>query len=276
MTDLDPAISTKLATLKQTLRQVGPLAVALSGGTDSTLLLKLAVDALPEGVVALTAVSDTIPPEELELARQLAGQIGAEHVLLETSELDDPRFLENTPQRCYFCRHIVYETLVQYAHSHGYAIVVDGSNADDSLDYRPGLQAAREYGIRSPLQEVGLSKAEIRAAARWLQLPNWDKPAAPCLATRIPYRTSITRDALRQVHQAERLLKELGFQQVRVRSHGQLARIEVPPQQLSGALAQRESVVAALKAVGYVYVTLDMQGFRSGSMNETVKGYGRQ
>lgn len=260
----------KINTLKATLQAMGSAVVAYSGGIDSTLLLKVAHDVLGERAIGVTAVSASVPQDELEEARQLAQQIGAGHILLEGQETDDPRYLENTPNRCYFCRHITYTDIVAYAQENGFGFVLDGTNADDLNDHRPGRKAAREHGVRSPLQEAGLTKAEIRSLARQYGLPNWDKPAAACLSSRIPYGTHISIEMLAQVEAGERALKAMGFSQLRVRHHERVARIEVPAERFQEVLAQRSQIVSALQQAGYQYVTLDLAGFRSGSMNEVL------
>ncbi|MGQ9501645.1 MAG: ATP-dependent sacrificial sulfur transferase LarE [Anaerolineae bacterium] len=265
-------MSTKLKQLKDLLRSMGCVAVAYSGGTDSTLLLKVAYDVLgSERVIALTAVSPSLPMVEREEARAIAQQIGVRHVLIETHELEDARYVANTPERCYFCKHVILEQLMHYAQREGFLTLVDGANADDLYDHRPGSRAARKWGVRSPLQEAGLTKAEIRDLARTLGLSNWDKPSAACLASRVPYGTPVTAELLRRIEQAEAAVRQLGVRQLRVRHHGALTRIEVEPTDFALIMEHRTEVVQALRALGYAYVTLDLAGFRSGSMHDAYR-----
>ena len=266
----------KLAELEKIFRGLESVVVAYSGGVDSTLALKVAYETLGERAVAATAVSASLPEYERVEAEQIAQQIGARHILIESYETEDDRYLANAPNRCYFCKSEVYDVLLDIAQKEGVRHVVDGTNADDARDHRPGRQAAREHGVRSPLQEAGLTKAEVRRLARRYGLPNWDKPAAACLSSRIPYGKLITLEALSQVERAEFALHKLGFRQLRVRHHEQIARIEIEPEDFRQVLAQREEIVACLKGLGYTYVTLDLAGFRSGSMNEAIKANGRR
>lgn len=263
-------IPQKLTQLKEILLEMQSVAVAYSGGTDSTLLLKVAYDCLGKQAIGLTAVSASLPAQELHEAQEIARHIGVEHVLLESRETQDPRYLENSPERCYFCKTNVLDELIAYAREAGYQYILDGTNADDAHDHRPGRRAAKERGVRSPLLEAELGKAEIRQLARQFQLPNWDKPAAACLSSRVPYGTLITIETLDQVEQAEAALRKLGFRQLRVRHHDQVARIEVPSADFESVLLQRETIVSAIQKAGYNYVTLDLAGFRSGSMNEVL------
>jgi len=260
----------KVERVKAILQDMESVLVAYSGGVDSTLLLKIAYDVLGERALAVTTVSPTLPDYELAEAKAIAQQIGARYVVFDKHEMEDERFLANTPDRCYFCKASVCQQLIEYAQQHGYRYVIDGSNADDTGDYRPGARAARKYGMRSPLQETGFTKADIRALARELGLPNWDKPSSACLASRLPYGDPITAEKLTRIGQAEGVLRDLGLRQYRVRHHGDVARIEVAQADFDAVLTHREHIVAALKALGYACVALDLAGFRSGSMNEVI------
>jgi pyridinium-3,5-biscarboxylic acid mononucleotide sulfurtransferase len=267
-------VQDKLNRLNGLLKDMESVVVAYSGGVDSAFLLKVATGCLAERAVGVTAVSASLPSYEREEAETLARSIGARHILIDSHETEDRNYLENSPNRCYFCKSDVYTRLIDYAEQNGFHFVVDGTNLDDVGDHRPGRQAARERGVRSPLQEAGFTKEDIRSAARELGLPNWDKPSAACLSSRIPYGSTITLEALSQVAQAELLLRKLGFRQLRVRHHDTLARIELEPQDFAGALERHEEIVAGLKKLGYTYVTLDLAGFRSGSMNEMLRKNG--
>jgi uncharacterized protein len=243
--------------------------VAYSGGADSTLVAAVAARALGERSLAVTAVSPSLPLGELEEARSVAGRLGVCHRTVRTRETERPEYLANGLDRCYHCKTELYDVLGAVAAEAGGATVVSGANLDDLGDYRPGLRAAEEHGVRHPLVEVGLSKADVRAAARSLGVPTWDKPASACLSSRIAFGVTISVEELSKVGRAERILKDLGFRQCRVRVHGDLVRIEVEPEDLA-RLSQpgvRDRVVEAILGLGYRYVTLDLQGFRSGSMN---------
>ena len=265
------AMTEKLAHLKELLREMDGAVVAFSSGVDSTFLLRVAHEVLGERVIAATIRSHTFPRRELDEAVAFCRAEGVRHEVIDSEELDIPGFAENPPDRCYHCKRELFGRLLAFAHANGLAAVLEGSNVDDDGDYRPGRRAIKELGIRSPLHEAGLTKAEIRALSREMGLHTSDKPSFACLASRFPYGERITAEGLERVGRAERWLREeLGLTQLRVRSHGELARIEVPPDDIPRLAARAAEIAAAFKGLGFAYVTLDLRGYRTGSMNEVL------
>jgi uncharacterized protein len=263
----------KLKRLEKILQQMQGLVVAFSGGVDSTFLLKVAHDVLGKHVIAVTALSPTFPLAELKSAKELARSLGVRHQLIRSNELSIPEFVSNPPNRCYYCKKDLFTRLLEIARKKNIPWAADGSNSDDAHDFRPGAIAAKELGIRKPLMEARLGKEEIRILSRKSGLPTGDKPSAACLSSRLPYGETITAEKLKQVGRAEQFLQKLGFTQVRVRHHNGIARIEVLPAELGRFMerALQARVTKQLRGIGYQYVTLDLQGYRMGSMNEVLK-----
>jgi uncharacterized protein len=265
-------LTEKLTQLKTIFIEAERALIAYSGGIDSTLVAKVAYDVLGDRALAVTAVSPSLLPEELEDAKIQAATIGIAHELVNTHEMDNPNYTANPVNRCYFCKSELHDTLKPLALKWGYPYVIDGVNADDLQDYRPGIQAAYERGARSPLAEVAITKLEVRQLSQVLGLPWWDKPAQPCLSSRFPYGEEITVEKLQRVGRAEIYLRNLGYHNLRVRSQGDTARIELPPETIKDFVNTTDlpTLVAKLQALGFIYVTLDLEGYRSGKLNQEI------
>ncbi|MHC4307619.1 MAG: ATP-dependent sacrificial sulfur transferase LarE [Planctomycetota bacterium] len=265
-------VEEKLSKLKAIISELESVVVAFSGGVDSTLVTKVCYDTLKDNAMAVTARSETYPDFEFKEAQKLAREIGIKHMVIDTSELAIEGFANNPPERCYFCKSELFGKLKEIAGEQGFLNVADGANLDDTQEFRPGLQASRELNVRSPLKEAGLAKTDIREVSKMLKLPNWDKPAYACLSSRFPYGQSITEEKLSMVSEAEKYLRGLGLIQFRVRHHETIARIEVLPEDINILTNSpaREELTAKFKEIGFTYVTLDLAGYRSGSMNEVL------
>jgi uncharacterized protein len=263
-------LTNKLDQLYRLFAEMDKALIAYSGGVDSTLVAKIAYDALGDRALAVTANSPSLLPEDLEDAQIQAATIGIAHEIVQTQEIENPNYTANPVNRCYFCKSELHDTLKPLALERGYPFVVDGVNADDLRDYRPGIQAAKERGARSPLAEVGITKLEVRELSQQLGLPWWDKPAQPCLSSRFPYGEEITIAKLQRVGRAERYLRGLGYKTLRVRSEGETARIELPPEQIQTFALNTDlpGLVSVFQSFGFIYVTLDLEGFRSGKLNQ--------
>jgi uncharacterized protein len=270
-------IEQKWDRLKTLLRGMKCAVLAYSGGVDSSLLLRAAAEVMGPHLIAVTAVSETYPPGELEAAEEFARTLGVTHRILHTQELASEEFARNSPERCYFCKKELYGKLKKIAETEEIFCILDGSNTDDLDDYRPGRKAAEEFSVRSPLVETGLSKSDVRELARFLNIPAWDKPSLACLSSRIPYGMRITPDIIETVKTAEDHLRFLGLRQVRVRHHGDIARIEIEREAFGQLLSNEavEKITTALKGLGYTYVCLDLEGYRTGSMNAALDEHRR-
>ena len=267
----DAGLDSKYKALLDNLAAYGSALTAFSGGVDSSLVAFLAHQVLGGRALAATSCSESLTREDFALTQRLAADWGMAHRVIKTGEIENPDYLANPVNRCYFCKSTLYADLAGLAEKEGYEVILNGTNADDLGDHRPGLLAAEEYGVRSPLVECGFTKPEIRRLAARLGMENAEKPQAACLSSRVPYGLSISLPVLSQIEKAERVLKRLGFPQLRVRHHDDVARIEVPPEDFPRVVEHREALLDELQALGYRYVTLDLQGFRSGSLNEGLK-----
>lgn len=265
-------VTEKLQQLQALFQEMERALIAYSGGIDSTLVAKIAYDVLGDQALAVTAVSPSLLPEDLEDARIQAAEIGIQHQEIQTQEMANPNYTSNPVNRCYFCKSELHDSLKPLAQTWGYLYIVDGVNADDLGDYRPGIQAAKERGVRSPLAELGVSKTEVREIAKYLGLTAWDKPAQPCLSSRFPYTEEITVSKLQRVGRAEVYLRKLGWKNLRVRSEGDTARIELSPEQIQDFVLMTElpKLVQAFQEFGFIYVTLDLEGYRSGKLNQVL------
>lgn len=268
---VEPPIVARYHRLLTLLRGYGSVCIGYSGGVDSVLLAQAAVHALGrKRVLAVTGISASVPQVQRAMARRCAEHIGVSHLELDTDELSDANYAANPSDRCYYCKTELWGRLTAVAEAHGLAQVLDGSNADDVSDHRPGMRAAGEHAVRAPLLEAGLTKADIRALSRAFDLPTWDQPAAPCLASRLPYGLAVTPERLAQVEAAESALRALGFRELRVRHHGDAARLELPPGARARALARAAEITTAVRAAGFGRVLLDVEGYRRGALNESL------
>ncbi|HKR02884.1 MAG TPA: ATP-dependent sacrificial sulfur transferase LarE [Pyrinomonadaceae bacterium] len=270
---VSPEADEKEQRLRSLLREMGSAVVAFSGGVDSSYVAYVAAEALGQRALCVTGESASLAERQRTEIAELVGRFGWRHEILRTEELDDPRYLANAPDRCYFCKTELYDKLAPLARARGYAFVLDGSTTDDLGDYRPGRAAAAEHGVRSPLVEVGMSKREVRELSLRAGLPTWDKPASPCLSSRIAYGTPVTIERLKTVDRGEEIMRSLGFREFRVRHHDELVRLEIAPAELERALRREvtDELAREFRALGFRYVTLDLHGYRTGAMNEVLK-----
>jgi len=273
----DKTLLQKRSDLVNILEHMRSVIVAYSGGVDSAFLAAVANEALGRKALSVTAVSPSLAPSELDEATDLANRIGLNFMTIETNEIDRPDYQANNPDRCFFCKDELYTHLVRFAEEESFDSIVNGTNVDDLGDYRPGIEAAKQYGVRSPLVEAELTKDDIRALSRDMDLPTWDKPAQACLSSRIPYGTTVTVEALTKIAKAEQFLRSKGFKQLRVRHHETIARIEIEPSDFSAITSEplRSEINQEFKNIGYSYITLDLDGFRSGSLNEILSKLGK-
>ncbi len=261
----------KLEKIKDILKELKKVIIAYSGGTDSTLLLKLAVDTLgKENVLAVTGVSLIYPEEERRLSEKITKDLGVRHIFIQTDELKNKKFIDNPPDRCFYCKKELFSKLKDIAKKYGFKNIIDGTNKDDEKDFRPGEKAKKIFNVYSPLKEAGIGKEEIRRLSKKMNLPTWNKPQMACLASRIPYGEKITEEKLKRIEEGEKFLKNLGFVNVRLRDYDRLARIEVEKERIKELFENRGKVIKKLKSLGYTYITVDLEGFRSGSMNEVL------
>lgn len=268
---MNQELQEKFNKLKVYMKDLESVLVAYSGGVDSTLLIKVASEVLGERAIAVTASSETYPSRELKDANEYAGVVGINHRVIHTSELEIAGFSENPPDRCYFCKHELFTKLRQIADENNVLYILDGSNFDDQNDHRPGMKAAKELGVKSPLKETGFTKDDIRELSKFYQLPSWNKPSFACLSSRFPYGTQITPDKLVVLDEAEEFIRELGFNELRVRHHDTIARIEISTAEFQRFLAVADSVNEKLTKLGFLYVALDLAGYKTGSMNLSLK-----